>query len=218
MLNIYHKNKRIYPTCLAKATQNDGWESINSATKQSDLHVVDNSIVKYGPGNYPDDDDDNVPSAPEFYQNLFMESQLNYTWIVPGILAAGPHPIFVSHQNDLSVFKKAGFKAIISVFDKGLEPKYLDDFQYCFVATSQGVVNELEAICKFIDMQESLNNPVFIHSLDGKGRAAAVLAAYLIHMEYLTGIEAIRYIRQHYDKSAITTAQEEAILQFASLN
>lgn len=160
--------------------------------------------TKYGPGNYP--------SEPEFFHNLFAEGKLKYTWIVPGVLAAGAHPIFTLHQDDLSEFKKAGFKAIVSVCDRPLDAKYLDGFNYLFIPTPKGTIDKLDKICRFIDGQEAKGNAVYVHSIDGKGRAAAVLAAYLIHMDYLTAEEAIEYVKQHY-KSSMTTEQEKKIFE-----
>lgn len=172
------------------------------------LQISEPTDIKYGPGNYPID-------IQEFHHDLYAESKLKYTWIVPGLLAAGAHPILTLHQDDLSEFKKAGFKAIVSVLDEPLDSKYLKDFHYYFAPTVHGFVTDLAAICQFIDTQEALGNPVFIHSLNGKGRSAAVLAAYLVHVNYLTAKEAINYVRQHYDCSEITVAQEEAIFKFA---
>lgn len=213
-----NQNQKIHSVSLSNDLNDwGGIDAVLSQVDDTDAEDLDNirtiiglpAFPKIGPGNYPED------RPPEFFHNLSAERELKYIWLVPGILAAGAHPILTSHLDDLSAFKKAGFKAIISVFDKPLDPKYLKGFHYHFAPTIQGFIGNLTAICQFIDAQESLNNPVFVHSLDGNGRAAAVLAAYLVHMNYLTAEEAIGYVRQHYSKSAITTAQENEILKFA---
>ena len=188
---------------------------------------------KYGPGNYPDDDDDddaNIGSdepeqneqsyrTEEFYHHLFTEENTQYAWVIPGVLAGGPHPIYYSFQDDLSVLKKAGFKAIVSVFEAPLEKKYTDGFEYLFIPTLDGYCNDLMRICEFIDYQEEKGNPVFVHCFGGQGRTGTVLAAYLLYKKHLTGAdEAIEYIRQKYSKTAIETSyQEDELHRFVYL-
>lgn len=176
---------------------------------------VDTEEIKYGPGNYPDDNNTSY-RTPEFFHNIFAKEQSPFRWVVPGVLAIGPHPIFSSHLDDLSVLRKAGIKAIITAFNKQLEPKYLKGFHYFFAPTPDGYSNDLNIVCKYIETQEKLGNPVFVHSFHGNGRAATIAAAYLVHKGWLTGEEAIEWVRQHFDESAIaTTAQEDAVLKFS---
>lgn len=190
------------------------------------ISLIENKNNKYGPGNYPSEQD---YRSEGFYENLFAKEnqrrQLSvvdsaappFTWLLPNYLAAGAHPIFTSHLDDLTLLRKAGFKAIISLVDKKLDDKYLDGFHYLFVSTVEGFSTDLSKICKFIDAQILLERPVFIHSLQGKGRAPTALAAYLLHKNYVTGAEeAIAYIRQNYQENSIeTTYQEDALLKFA---
>lgn len=166
---------------------------------------VDADENKYGPGNYPDD------RTPEFYHDLFTETKQSFTWIIPGI-CIGPHPI---NPEDFSAFKTAGIKAIVSVLDKPLDPKHVRGFHYFFAPTVKGFSSNLGMICRFIDTQAGLGNPVFIHSLDSKGRAATVLAAYFVFKNWLTADEAIAWVRLNYNKAAIGKAQEDAVLKFS---
>lgn len=171
---------------------------------------------KYGPGNYPTDLAEGKSYRSQgFYESIFADKAPKpFSWLIPNYIAAGPHPIATSHLDDFSVLKKAGFKAIVSVHEHPLNAKHLDGFQYLHVPTNEGFSGDLAKICKFIEHQMLMNNPVFIHSFQGKGRAATVLAAYLIHTNWVAGAnEAIKYIRQYYDKDAIETAYQEAALQ-----
>lgn len=151
-----------------------------------------------------------------FYSNLFTPQTKTFKWVLPGYLAAGPHPIFTSHLEDLTELKKAGIKAIVTLFDKPLDEKYLDGFQYLFVPTVEGFASDLKRVCKFIATQETLGNPVFIHSLHCKGRVGTALAAYFMHKKYLNGAdEAMTYVKQNYgDKAIETVYQEDALLKF----
>lgn len=152
-----------------------------------------------------------------FYSNLFASKSKAFTWILPGYLAAGPHPIYTSHLEDLSELKQAGIKAIVTLFDKPLDPKYLEMFSsHLFVPTVEGFASDLQRICKFIATQESLGNPVFIHSLHGRGRVGTAIAAYFMHRKFLNGAEeAMAYVKQNYHPEAIETVyQEDALLKF----
>lgn len=191
-----------------------GIEELTDALDATAQAIETEAMIPYGPGNYPSEEDYRTEG---FYNTFFNDKEKQpFTWVMPNYLAAGPHPILTSHLDDLSQFKKAGFKAIVTVFDKPLDKKYRDGFQYLFVPTPEGESCDLEQICKFIDIQQMLGHPVFIHSLAGSGRAATVLAAYFMHKNYTNGAEeALGYIREHYHKDAVeTTQQEEALLKF----
>lgn len=245
MFNEYEKNTRNFPAAYVKTIEapivkkphlsivkDDEWESVNSNASEEHLiypqdpddendlgglagltlktqhawEEISNSII-----------DDSTVNISEFKRDMAIENTLGLVWLVPGIIAAGPHPILMADQEDLSEFKKAGFKAIVTSFEKPLEARVRKGFEYYFTKTAQGFSSDLMSVCKFISGQEEIGNPVFVHSLNGLGRAATILAAYLVYMQYLTGKEAIGYVRQHYHRSAITNAQESAIFAFENL-
>lgn len=152
-----------------------------------------------------------------FYNSLFASKSKAFKWILPGYLAAGPHPIYTSHLEDLSELKQAGIKSIVTLFDKPLDAKYLEMFSnHLFVPTVEGFSCDLQRICKFIATQETLGNPVFIHSLHGRGRVGTALAAYFMHKKFLNGAEeAMMYVKQNYHAEAVETVyQEDALLKF----
>lgn len=215
-------------TSIDKDDQND-WGGIEASIMNGLEHAqglidrdqigTEAEDIKYGPGHYPteDEEDGRDHRTAQYYHNLFTDQQEMFGWIIPDVLAAGPHPLFASHQDTLNDLKLAGFKAIVSVCDKPLDAEYRKGFHYLFQPTVEGFSSGLAAVCKFIEAQEELGNPVFVHSLKGSGRAATVLAAYLMHKKYLTGTdEAIQYVRQHYDKTAVETQyQTDALLKFS---
>ena len=233
-------DKKIHNFCLNEDFENTsidkpeddendwgGIEDIAEALHALDQEALDKidrdeigteSGVKYGPGNYPEevrDDEYYTQKRAEtqaFYDSIFEADKEPFEWIIPDLVAVGPHPIFGSQKTDLSFLAKAGIKAIVSVFDKPLDKKYRTGFQYLFIPTTEGFASDLEAVCRFIDAQDG--RPVFIHGLK-TSRAATALAAYFAYKGWLTPVEAIEYVRHRYDKTAITTAQEDAILLLA---
>jgi len=184
-------------------------------------YTEDDNYIEPDIGSSVESEDDryatgNVYRTEGFYSNLFSAKTSAFEWALPGVLAFGPHPIFTSHLEDLTELKRAGFKAILSLFDKPLDQKYVEGFQYLHIPTVEGFSCELQRICKFLSTQESLDNPVFIHSLHGKGRVGTALAAYFLYKKWLNGAkEAMNFVKQNFGEDAIETVyQEDALLKF----
>lgn len=135
-----------------------------------------------------------------------------YQWIIPGFLAGGAHPLRYNENDNLDFLRNAGFKAIVSVYESPIDKHYLGDMEYLFIETQEGRAKGLLKICDFIDDMIKNDKPVFVHSLNGLGRAGTVLAAYLTYKDYLTINEAICYVREEYDPGAIETSYQEDAL------
>ncbi len=152
----------------------------------------------------------------KYFSSVFSTDIEKFKWVVPGVLAGGPHPFYFAFENNLTAYKEAGFKAIVSVYDEPLEISKVSGFQYYFLPTEDGKICSLEATCKFIDAMEKINKPVFVHSFAGNERTGTILAAYFMYKNWLTADEAISHVRLSYNKYAIgTTEQEDALHRFA---
>jgi hypothetical protein len=222
--------KKIHDQSLYGADEND-WGGLDAHNNTSS----ETEDVKYGPGNYPDDD--TVPDLSALRAKAIKGHYTHFTtheakiaqpqtieadwkWIIPDLLAAGPHPTFnkSNSQIDQSMTNlRKTFKAIVSVYDEPLSSKYSDSLEYLFVPTISKYSNDLSRICQFIDRQVEKNNAVFIHDLTSIGRTGTVLAAYFIYKNWLTADEAIAYIRQKYNSAAIeSTYQEDELRRLAA--
>lgn len=145
----------------------------------------------------------------KYYYNTFTEDTPKFTWLVPGIIAGGGHPIYFMQEDNLDYLRDAGFGAIVSCFEEPLPKEWLNDFEYLFLPTLDGYVNNLIEACEFIEKMEQKKVPIFIHCFAGHGRTGTILAAYLLYKNYLTADEAIAYVRQKYDKRAIETIYQQ---------
>lgn len=169
-------------------------------------------LGKYGPGHYPDDVEVKVDVIANKGKPVFVESNEDFAWLIPGIIAGGRHPIHNQFINKLS-----DFGAIVTLTESSLEEKDHKGFNYLFVPTVDGYTTDLLKICDFIETQEENNKATFIHCLDGNGRTGTMLAAYLIYKGYLTVDEAIEYIHQNYSADAIKTKyQEDELHRFSA--
>lgn len=243
MDNPYIRNIRSYPArpkeiihkpiplppASSKPLRSDGWESIDRGVGRPFQPEVDDAndwgglglvttetnVITMDEATQKKDSPTSYRSN-EYYSAVFAPQVEKFQWIVPGVLAAGPHPFYFSFENNLKDYKKAGFKAILSTFEEPLDMVKTNGFQYFFLPTEEGSACDLRATCNFIDAMEKINKPVFVHSFSGNGRAATILAAYIMHKNWLTADEAISYMRINYNKHAIETAQQEdALHKFA---
>ncbi len=168
---------------------------------------------KYGP---PPISNAEYEARADFYRNLFGDDGPKFKWLIPNVLAGGGHPAYSSFEDDLDYLKHEGFKAIVSAIERPLEDDTVREFEYLFVPTVDGFANNLLEACEFIERMEKAGKPVFVHCFAGHGRTGTILAAYLLYRDWLTADEAIAYVRQNYDHSAIETKyQEDELHRFA---
>jgi hypothetical protein len=206
--------------------RDDGWESIDSCVglpwheqlrDENDYGGLGKEKIK-PVIKFPIITDINNMSAKsaEYYSSVFSPDVEKFKWVVPNVLAGGPHPFYFSFENNLKAYKAAGFKAIMTTYEEQLGAKNTDGFQYFFLPTADGKAADLKGSCKFIAAMEKINKPVFVHSFTGNGRTATILAAYLMYKNWLTADEAIIYMRLKYSKHAIETDyQKDALHRFA---
>lgn len=162
----------------------------------------------------PTTDDDNP--APEYYHYLLKKDAVKYEWIINDVLAIGGHPIYTADKDHLDFLREAGFKAIVSAFDIPLLNDYLTGFDYYFAPTLEGYTSDLIGICDFIKKMEESKKPIFVHSLNSRGRCGTIIAAYFIYRGWLTTPEAITYMRNIKEDLIETEYQETALYKFAA--
>lgn len=197
-------------------TEDDEYDQIvyssytNDLDDQNDWGGIINQLKKH---NQNEDDEKELRKIRE---EVFGPLKDKFMWIIPDIIAAGEHPIYNSSAQSLDFLREKGIGAIVSVCENRIESKYLNGFEYIYIPTIQGYSVELLNICKFIVDMEEQDKPVFVHSINGHGRAGTVIAAYFIYKGYLTADEAIAHVRNNYHKDAVeTTEQENEIYRFA---
>lgn len=138
-----------------------------------------------------------------FYNNLLRPDAEPLKWMVPGILAAGGHPLYHANQPNLNYLRKAGIKAVITAFEKPLDHKYLEGMEYWFIPTLTGYSSHLYEACEFIDRMEQQKKPVFVHGFTWSD-AGTIIAAYIAYKNWETMDGAIAYVRNTYSRDAIS--------------
>jgi atypical dual specificity phosphatase len=140
-----------------------------------------------------------------------------YRWLVPGVLAGGPHPrTGGAYARNLEHLTGAGFGGLVSLCERDDAPPEASDLEFLHVPTPDGEPpGELVGICHFIDGVRARGAATFVHCLAGLGRTGTVLGAYLVWRERLRAWDAIEEVRRRYCQSAIETpAQYDALQAF----
>ena len=122
-----------------------------------------------------------------------MFKKLNFSWVIPNILAASAIP---SSEKDLEwLVKKQGISTIISLTEEKLSKKikYFEkirkelNFKYYNVPTIDGTgfyIHQFEKIIKIFNESKNSNEKILIHCEGGYGRTStAITAIWMIHYE-----------------------------------
>jgi hypothetical protein len=153
----------------------------------------------------------NLKEQKSHLDNTNMETEYEDTvvpkiiTIIPDMIYVGPHPFLYSAEKDLQFLRNSQIGAIVSAIEGKMNPNTTEGMDVFFVPTINGFTNDLMETCEFLDKMEKEQKPVFIHSFCSS-RSGCILAAYLLYKRYLETIdEAIGYVRQYFDQSAIDT-------------
>jgi len=139
-------------------------------------------------------------------------------WLVPGVLAGGPHPDPSHDPAQLSAaldeLVRRGVGAVVSVCELPLDVPGGSGVEYLFAPTDDGEAPEdLERLCELIDAVRRRGAGTFVHCHAGQGRTGTVLAAYLIWSEHKRALEAIEDVRRLYNPHAVETAAQVSALE-----
>ena len=140
-----------------------------------------------------------------------------YQWLLPGVLAGGPHPERQGRLGQAALH--SAFDAVLSVFEEPLGRTTLEPWRprYLWLKTFDGDVPQLAAACAFIDQAQERGVATLVHCWAGIGRTGTVLAAYLLHTGVSEDASAARdRVRREYHPLAVEShAQYEGLLAFA---
>jgi atypical dual specificity phosphatase len=140
-----------------------------------------------------------------------------YQWLLPGVLAGGPHPERQGRLGQAALH--SAFDAVLSVFEEPLGRATLEPWRprYRWLKTLDGEVPQLAVACAFIDEAREHGVATLVHCWAGIGRTGTVLAAYLLHSGACEDPLAARdRVRQEYHPLAVESrAQLEGLLAFA---
>jgi atypical dual specificity phosphatase len=136
-------------------------------------------------------------------------------WLVPGVLAGGPHPAHGEggHSRAIEELRREGIGAIVSLTEKPLVLQgVLVEYQHA--PTPDGDAPEyLDSICNFIDAARRRGVGTFVHCHAGVGRTGTVLAAWLIWSRGMTAWAAIDEVRATYNRHAVESEAQLLALQ-----
>jgi atypical dual specificity phosphatase len=141
-----------------------------------------------------------------------------FGWLLPGILAGGPHP----HRAGgvaalLPALRTAGIGGILSVFEAPLDTAEMHrlGLSYHFQVTPNfSSPPDLAAACTFIDATRAAGAATLVHCWMGWGRTGTVLAAYLLHSgAHRTAADAIAAVRAIYDDNAVESPEQETAVE-----
>lgn len=141
-----------------------------------------------------------------------------FRWLVPGLLAGGPHPDPWAEpgqlERALAEFRAHRIGIVISLCETPLRLPEGADLDYFHAPTPDGEAPEnLEALCHLVDAAKQRGVGAFVHCQAGHGRTGTALAAYLIWAEGHRAWEAVDLVRARYSPRAVETPAQLAALE-----
>lgn len=142
----------------------------------------------------------------------------NFTWFVPGKLAASGRPHF---DDDFDWLWQQGIRAIVSLTERSLkQEKSVQHKVGRFVYRHLPVRDEtapapaqIHAFLEFVNARNALGEPVLVHCAGGYGRTGTMLACYLVS-EGWRADDAIREVRAQRPGSIAAEGQAECVREY----
>jgi atypical dual specificity phosphatase len=142
---------------------------------------------------------------------------MNFSYVVPGVLAAGARPrSFPQGGDDLQSLKNAGLKGVVSLTESPLPPESLRraGLEYLHIPIEDFGTPRVDDIERFIafvrHVSRRAGGPVLVHCGSGYGRTGTMAACFLVS-EGQSAVAAIREVRQLRPGSIETEGQEAAV-------
>ena len=141
---------------------------------------------------------------------------LNFSYIIPGVLAGSSMP---RGRQDLERLVNEGIEVLVTAMEESLNEDLVKDvgLEYHYYPVPPYGTPTLHQINNFVDLVNTnrvKNRPVAIHCFMGWGRTGTLLAAYLIS-EGMSADEAINEVREKRSGSIETHGQEQILHRYA---
>jgi atypical dual specificity phosphatase len=149
-----------------------------------------------------------------------------FYWVVPNLLAGASRPGArrassdrQALRDDLDFLSDQVIAAIISLTESSLDLQVIDEYGFdCLhlpvIDFTPPSAAQIRTALDFIDGHLTAQRPVVVHCAAGQGRAATMLAAYLIR-EGRTPDEAVTQLRVVCDRAVENELQLAALAAFA---
>ena len=153
----------------------------------------------------------------------------NFSWVIPGKLAASgmPGSRFGSFLNgvgtlaeDLDLAGNGKIGALVSLTERALGKAEIDaaGVQYLHLPVADMAAPAVEDCRRFVDFVRERNEEgaaVLVHCVAGRGRTGTMLACYFVG-QGSTPLEALERVRRLRPGSVETEAQEAVVFEYAA--
>ncbi len=128
---------------------------------------------------------------------------LDYRWVIPGELAAGPHPARDMAQADaLALLQRNGVRAVLTLYEQPIDPDELaaadlDGHHIPVADAAAPTLEQLREGVAYIAAHATQGHGVYVHCWGGVGRTGTFAAAYLAStgMDADAAVDRIRALR-----------------------
>lgn len=142
----------------------------------------------------------------------------NFSWFIPGKLAASGRPSF---DEDFEWLRQQGIHAIVSLTERSLRQEKsvqhkVNEFVYYHLPIRDETAPtpmQIDAFIGFVKAMHARNEPVLVHCAGGYGRTGTMLACYLVSQGWRAD-DAIRQVRVQRSGSIAAKSQEESVRQY----